>query len=518
MKILNLLLVFILMSIYGKTQNQLPQISNKAINYNAANHSIAINFNLDDQDNSMLEIQCKIFSADGTTKHTEIIPDQINGDIGYPVSKGTNKQINIQLNPALPFQKLIIVLAALDRETLNIQEILAKVDTNNLKKHVAQLQGRRNTGNQSFYDQSRTYVFNALNENVPAHELIYNSGQYNCKNYEATKHGIEKPGTIVFLDAHYDSFSNAPGADDNASGVAGVLEAIRVMGEYVSKKSIRYVLFDLEEAGLVGSTFYVSNQLNARDTIQGVINFEMIGFYSEQANTQDLPTGFNILFPDAYNQVIANNRKGDFITNVGNTLSFSLRTKFHQAATTYVPQLKVISLDVPGNGSIAPDLTRSDHFVFWSKNIPALMITDGANFRNKNYHTLKDSIQFLNFNFMSQVTKASIATLLELAETQHGVSTEFNLDLGTSTQNYNNHGFYLNYINDKLQLKSDIEIDNASIKIFNASGQLIELHQLHVRPDQSNTIHHSPLNPGIYFVTISSNVIKWSGKYFINGY
>lgn len=119
---------------------------------------------------------------------------------------------------------------------------------------------------------------------------------------------------------------------------------------------------------------------------------------------------------------------------------------------------------------------------------------------------------------MSQVTKASIATLLELAETQHGVSTEFNLDLGTSTQNDNKHGFYLNYINDKLQLKSDIEIDNASIKIFNASGQLIELHQLHVRPDQSNTIHHSPLNPGIYFVTISSNAIKWSGKYFINGY
>ncbi|MBK8449631.1 MAG: M28 family peptidase [Saprospiraceae bacterium] len=68
----------------------------------------------------------------------------------------------------------------------------------------------------------------------------------------------------------------------------------------------------MEENGLVGSSIYNANQLSKRDSIKAVLNFEMIGYYTEQANTQDLPTGFNVLFPDAYNQVIANNRKRRF--------------------------------------------------------------------------------------------------------------------------------------------------------------------------------------------------------------
>lgn len=517
MKNIIVLTICTLFTITVMAQNELPTLSNKVLNYDQINNSIFINFNLDDVDNSLLEVQCKLFSADPATKNIEIIPDQISGDIGFPIAKGMNKQINIQLNPSQPYQKLKIILVVLDRETLNIQEIISKVDSNNLKNQVTQLQGIRNTGNLVFYNQTRNYLFNTLNSSVPARELVFNSGQYNGKNYEATKHGYEKPEAVVLIDAHYDSFSNAPGADDNGSGVAGVLEAIRILGDYASKKSIRYVLFDLEEAGLVGSTYYVTNQLSNKDSIQGVINFEMIGFYSEQANSQDLPTGFNILFPDAYNQVLANNRKGDFITNVGNTLSYSLRSKFHQAATSYVPQLKVISLDVPGNGSIAPDLTRSDHFAFWLKNIPALMITDAANFRNKNYHTTRDSVHYLNFNFMSQVTKASIATLLELAETQHGISTEFTVDLGTSTQDDFDSQIKISSISNKLQLNSNINIKNALIRIFTASGTLVETHEIDILSDQSNILTNCQMPSGIYFITLSSDVIKWSGKYFING-
>ncbi|MGB5026577.1 MAG: T9SS type A sorting domain-containing protein, partial [Saprospiraceae bacterium] len=212
-----------------------------------------------------------------------------------------------------------------------------------------------------------------------------------------------------------------------------------------------------------------------------------------------------------------NNRKGDFITNVGNTLSYSLRSKFHQLATSYVPQLKVISLDVPGNGSIAPDLTRSDHFAFWLKNIPALMITDAANFRNKYYHTIKDSVQYLNFNFMSQVTKASIATLLELAETQHGVSTEFSVDLGTAIQNGVNEKITVSDINNILQLNSTITINDAIIKIYSVSGKLIETHEIDILSNQANPLTTIQMPSGIYFITLTSDLLKWSGKYFNNG-
>ena len=177
----------------------------------------------------------------------------------------------------------------------------------------------------------------------------------------------------------------------------------------------------LEEDGLVGSTRYVSSGIPAGDQIAGVFNFEMIGYYSEQPNTQTLPNGFNLLFPDANAAVINNQYRGDFITNVGNTVSLPLAMAFAEAAALYVPDLKVITLNVPGNGQLAPDLLRSDHAPFWFGNYPALMLTDGANFRNECYHTPQDTFDHkLNFTFMANVTKATLAAAAKLAEIQHG--------------------------------------------------------------------------------------------------
>ncbi len=517
MKTLVSFFFFALILTTTEAQNLLPTISNKQIQFNPVNHQITLQFDLSDPDNDQLEVICHVYSGDASTKYTTVTPDALFGDVGYPINRGTNKSIQITLNPNTSFQSLKIVLAVLDRETLDIQEIINRVDSNRLRQHVLQLQGRRNTGNPSFYDQSRSYLLHALDTFVSAKELTFNAGQYNGKNFEATKSGYETPSNLMIVDAHYDSFSNAPGADDNASGVAGVLEAIRILGDYVSKKSIRYVLFDLEEAGLVGSSYYVANQLNPRDTILGVVNFEMIGFYSEQANSQDLPTGFNILFPEAYNQVIANNRKGDFITNVGNTISYSLRSKFHQVANTYVPELKVISLDVLGNGTIAPDLTRSDHFSFWNRNIPALMITDGANFRNKNYHTLKDSVQFLNFNFMRQVTKASLATLIELAQTQHGSSAEFDINIATANHDNRNHKTSVFVHNRQIFIQSEASLGEATIGIYNINGLQLFQNTYQLTKNQVTPITNRALTPGLYFITLHSKNETWSDKLTIHG-
>ncbi|MCP4125142.1 MAG: T9SS type A sorting domain-containing protein [Bacteroidetes bacterium] len=101
---------------------------------------------------------------------------------------------------------------------------------------------------------------------------------------------------------------------------------------------------------------------------------------------------------------------------------------FESAANQYVEDLKVISGIIPLNGLIAPDLLRSDHAPFWFKGLPALFISDGAEFRNSNYHELTDDIDSLDFEFMMQVTQTSIATMAELAGIKHAVKEDFSIE------------------------------------------------------------------------------------------
>lgn len=89
----------------------------------------------------------------------------------------------------------------------------------------------------------------------------------------------------------------------------------------------------------------MANQIAVQDKVKAALNFEMIGYYSNEPNSQTLPTGFNILFPEAYNAVVNDQYRGNFITNVGNVLSSSLIASYQNNATKY-SSLKVISLTV----------------------------------------------------------------------------------------------------------------------------------------------------------------------------
>jgi hypothetical protein len=198
-----------------------------------------------------------------------------------------------------------------------------------------------------------------------------------------------------------------------------VLECARILSQYEFARSLRFVGFDQEEAGLLGSIEYVSNGIPAEETLAGVLNFEMIGYYDEAANTQNLPPGFDIVFPSLYNSVAADSFRGNFLTNVANVASNPLRTTFDSCASAYVPELITYSLAVPGNGELVPDLRRSDHTPFWEGGYQALMLTDGADFRNQNYHTPGDSLYTLNLDFMQQVVKTAVATLATLAQPLH---------------------------------------------------------------------------------------------------
>ncbi len=425
LSILALALVYI-----GSAQNKVPQISNFNAQYSAPGN-VLFSYDLKDAENDPSLVELK-FSTDGGVQYEPA--NNVTGQVGAGINAGTNKTIQwkipdtlLQKNSNLKFK-----LVASDGKPIDIQQLINQVDTNKMRKDLEFIQGIRHRtagkAHLAVVQDSLARTLRALGLDTTIHRFVYSA--YDAQNIIGATRTTEDEAELYILCAHYDSVNNAPGADDNGSGVVGMNEVARILSPYAFKKKIKFIGFDLEEAGLIGSQRYLTQKaLLPTEKLQGVLDYEMIGFYSESPNTQQFPTGFNLLFPAAYNQVANDQFKGNFITNVANTFSDPLRVKFDQAAATYVKDLKVVSIAVPGNGAVAADLRRSDHAPFWDAGYAALMLTDGANFRNLNYHTAKDSIHQLNFTFMGNVVKTTIAMLAEAAEIAHAGTAQTSLSL-----------------------------------------------------------------------------------------
>lgn len=421
-------------SLFG--QNQPPVISNLTATPDWANLTLAISYDVADAENDPLEIALQFSDNNGKTYAiTGLVP--ATGDVGFPILPGSHSidcDISALANIAAPFS---IRLIADDKQPFDIQSLVNEVDSLRLRANLEFVEGIRHRTTGSIHlgavRDSLQNLF--LEAGLYYEEQDVPFGNYVGKNLIGSLPGTFSAEKVVINDAHYDTVNNAPGADDNGSGTVGVMEGVRLLSRFPAKKSLRFIGFDLEESGLVGSIRYVGSGIPAGEQIEGVFNYEMIGYWSDVPNTQTLPQGFPLLFPAAAQAVADNQFRGDFITNVGNTASQPLALLFNNSAQQYVPDLKVISLDVPGNGQIAPDLRRSDHTPFWEAGKQALMLTDGANFRNECYHTPSDTLDGkLSFTFMSNVVKATIASMAQLAEIQHGdwAATTFQSNVGVS--------------------------------------------------------------------------------------
>ncbi len=415
------LLLFIAFPCFLSAQNQPPALSNLATSVNWATKILTITYDVTDPENDLLDISVA-FSDNAGKTYSLTLP--ATGNIGFPVTSGTGQTITCDVTPlAGSVGAFTVRVVADDKQPFDLQQLVNAVDSLRLKSDLQFIEGvRHRISGLAHLNETRDSLRSLFTSNhLHLEEQIFSYSNTTGRNIIGTVRGTSAAEKVVVVDAHYDTVGNAPGADDNGSGTVGMMEITRLLSRYPTKKTLRFIGFDLEEAGLVGSTQYVSNGIPAGDQIEGVFNFEMIGYYSEAPNSQTLPSGFNLLFPDANAAVVNNQYRGDFITNVGNTNSQPIALIFANAASAYVPDLKVITLNVPGNGQLAPDLLRSDHAPFWVGGYKALMLTDGANFRNECYHTPQDTFENkLNFTFMANVTKATLAAAAQLAEIQHG--------------------------------------------------------------------------------------------------
>jgi Zn-dependent M28 family amino/carboxypeptidase len=210
--------------------------------------------------------------------------------------------------------------------------------------------------------------------------------------------GADPGRTKLIIGAHYDCCVDTPGADDNASGVAGLIELAYLFGKNPPDREIELVAYTLEEPPYFG-TEYMGSHHHARATaasgrhIEGVIVLEMIGYFSIEAGSQDFPSVYlSLMYPD----------EGDFIAVVSNLAQrpFTRAVKIAMKNATDVP---VYSLNAP---SMLPGVDLSDHRNYWPHGINAVMITDTAFYRNKAYHTRGDTPERLDYEQMARVTAA----------------------------------------------------------------------------------------------------------------
>ena len=238
-------------------------------------------------------------------------------------------------------------------------------------------------------------------------------------NVIGTRTGKTDPGKRIVVSAHYDHIPGCIGADDNASGVAGLLETARVLASVEHDRTLVVACWDEEEWGMLGAHAYVTDALAAGDEILMAYVYEMIGYKDDAPSSQQLPVGFDLLFPAAVNQITANDSRGDFIGLIydGHASGFSKAAAAEMIAVGGAVGLPTIGLAVPPvmKASVI-DLRRSDHDAFWAKDIPAMMITDTANFRNLNYHCDKgpDSVDRLDHDFAAKVVQITVGSALKL--------------------------------------------------------------------------------------------------------
>ncbi|MEL7472240.1 MAG: M20/M25/M40 family metallo-hydrolase [Planctomycetota bacterium] len=234
-------------------------------------------------------------------------------------------------------------------------------------------------------------------------------------NVVAERRGAERPHEVLIVGAHIDSVPGSPGADDNASGVAAVLEIARVLAEGPAPAiTVRLIVFNLEEIGLIGSKAYASDlRASLRREIEdggerlvGMLALEMLGYYSDEPGSQRTPIPpIEGVFepPDA----------GNFVALVTLAPHAGFNERLRAAMAEAEPEARTFRVDF--SALAPPDFYRSDHSPFWVLGAPAVMVTDTSNFRNPHYHTPRDTVETLDLERYELAVRALAGAVERLA-------------------------------------------------------------------------------------------------------
>jgi hypothetical protein len=289
------------------------------------------------------------------------------------------------------------------------------VSIDRIRSHIRALEGVRHpvTAPEAL-EHAADYITESLNSlgyEMAEHRFPDNGRSF--RNVIATRCGLNRPQERVVVIAHFDTVAGTPGADDNASGVAVMLELAWVLAQVRFERTVQFIGVNLEEngkdgdscSGTRGSRALASHARKNGWDIEGVVVLESVA-YAKDSIVQTYPPGIAIPVPEA----------GNFVAVIGNERSRELTDGFVRAVERYQIDLPHVVLAVPGNGELLPDSRRSDHASFWDEGFRAIMVTDTTNFRNPHYHMPTDTLATLNLEFAAKVCRATAGVILDMAQ------------------------------------------------------------------------------------------------------
>jgi len=282
-----------------------------------------------------------------------------------------------------------------------------------LRGHVHELAGRigeRNVFRPKALARAEDYIrcsFDALELQTDDQPTTVRG--VTSSNLAVSRSGTRESGQVILLGAHYDTVIGSPGADDNASAVAALIELARLFHGVECRRTIRFVAFTNEEPPFFntrdqGSRTYARAARARGEDIRLMVSLEMLGYYRDETGSQQYPPLFQWFYPD----------RGDFIALVSNFRSRPQMRRFARAFrnSSSVPLEHVAAF------SLIPGVAWSDHLSFWKHGYPAVMVTDTAFFRNPYYHTFRDIPATLDYPRLAEVTRGLHGALARLADAE----------------------------------------------------------------------------------------------------
>jgi Zn-dependent M28 family amino/carboxypeptidase len=255
--------------------------------------------------------------------------------------------------------------------------------------------GERNLWSYGALEQAAQYISTQLTgSGYTPRRQTFELAKLPLSNVEAVLEGTVCAAETVVVGAHYDTVVGCPGANDNATGVAAVLELAQRFSGRPQPRTIRFVAFVNEEPPFfqtahMGSAVYANAARSRGDRVVGMLSLETMGYYSEEKGSQRYPEPMAVLYPDVGNFI-------GFVANIGSARLLWRARRAFKRRTSFPLQSAAVPAAIPGVG-------WSDHWAFWQAGYPAMMVTDTAPFRYPWYHTADDTPEKLDYHRLALV-------------------------------------------------------------------------------------------------------------------